>query len=239
MIQAPEILSRIQNGADSITQFEVDMTDANLLAEELAAFSNTEGGMLLIGVDDNGVTVGLNNQQISRIKQLISNAADENVKPPVYPFTEIVEIGGKRIVVVSARKGESRPYQTSKGHFFSKSGSDRRKMSSEELRRLFAASQRLFADEEALAGSTVGDINSETVYDFLDKDNPDVLEELKRSNLSAETVFTNLGLLNDGVMTLAGNLLFGKVPSRFTPSFYVDCVHFAGDSVDVDHFIDK
>jgi len=41
MMQAPEILSRIQNGADSITQFKVDMTDANLLAEELVAFSNT------------------------------------------------------------------------------------------------------------------------------------------------------------------------------------------------------
>ena len=40
-------------------------------------------------------------------------------------------------------------------------------------------------------------------------------------------------------MTLEGNLLFGKVLTRLPPSFYVDCVHFAGDSVDVDHFIDK
>jgi len=239
MMQAPEILSRIQSSADSVTQFKVDVTDANRLAEELVAFSNAEGGMLLIGVDDNGVAVGLDNDQIGRINQLIGNTSNENVKPPVYPLTEIVEVEGKRIIVVTVRKGESRPYQTSKGLFYCKSGSDKRKMSSEELRRLFAASQRLFADEESLAGSTVGDINSEAVYDFLNKDNPDILEELKRDTLSAETVFTNLGLLNDGVMTLAGNLLFGKVPSRFTPSFYVDCVHFAGDSVDVAHFIDK
>lgn len=239
MMQIPEVLSRIQQGEDSVTQFKVDITDANRLAEELVAFSNAEGGMLLIGVDDNGSTVGLDNKQISRINQLISNTANENVKPPIYPLTEIVEIAGKRIIVVNVRKGESRPYQTSKGLFLSKSGSDKRKMSTEELRRLFAASQRLFADEEALVGSTPGDINSEAVYDFLSKDNPDILEELKRNTLSAETVFTNLGLLNDGVMTLAGNLLFGKVPSRFTPSFYIDCVHFAGNAVDVDHFIDK
>lgn len=239
MMQIPEVLSRIQQGEDSVTQFKVDITDANRLAEELVAFSNAEGGMLLIGVDDNGSTVGLDNKQISRINQLISNTANENVKPPIYPLTEIVEIAGKRIIIVNVRKGESRPYQTSKGLFLSKSGSDKRKMSTEELRRLFAASQRLFADEEALAGSTPGDINSEAVYDFLSKDNPDILEELKRNTLPAETVFTNLGLLNDGVMTLAGNLLFGKVPSRFTPSFYIDCVHFAGNAVDVDHFIDK
>ena len=111
MMQAPEILSRIQNGANSVTQFKVDMIDVNLLAEELAAFSNSEGGMLLIGVDDNGVTVGLDNQQISRINQLISNAADENVKPPVYPFTEIIEVEDKRIIVVNVRKGGSRPHK--------------------------------------------------------------------------------------------------------------------------------
>ena len=239
MMQAPDVFSRIQQGEDSVTQFKVDITDANRLAEELVAFSNTEGGMLLIGVDDDGTCPGLDNKQISRINQLISNTANENVKPPIYPLTEIVEIDDKRIIVINVRKGESRPYQTSKGLFLCKSGSDKRKMSSEELRRLFAASQRLFADEEVLGGSDLGDINSEAVYDFLDKDNPDILEELKRNTLSAATVFTNLGLLNDGVMTLAGNLLFGKVPSRFTPSFYIDCVHFAGDDVDVDYFIDK
>ena len=97
----------------------------------------------------------------------------------------------------------------------------------------------MFADVESQAGSTVGDINSEAVYGFLDKDNPDILEELKRDNLSAETVFTNLGLRDDGVMTFLRNLLFGKVPSRFILSYDVDCVHFAGDSLDVDHFIDK
>lgn len=40
-------------------------------------------------------------------------------------------------------------------------------------------------------------------------------------------------------MTLAGNLLFGKTPQQFAPSFYIDCVHFDGDDIDVDRFIDK
>ena len=182
MMLVPEILSRIQQGEDSVTQFKIDVTDANRLAEELVAFSNTEGGVLLIGVDDNGRVTGLDNPQISRLNQLISNTANENVKPPVYPLTEIVEIDKKRIIVVSVRKGEGRPYQTSKGLFLCKSGSDKRKMSSEELRRLFAASQRLFADEEMLGNSDISDINSEAVYDFLDKDynTPHILDHSLR-----------------------------------------------------------
>ncbi len=238
-MQAPEVLSRIKRGEDSVTQFKVDIKDANRLAEEFVAFSNAEGGILLIGVDDTGNIVGLDEQQIGRINQLISNTANENVKPPIYPLTGIVEICDKRIIVINVRKGISRPYQTGKGLFLTKSGSDKRKMSSDELRRLFAASQRLFADEEVLNDSVLGDINSEAVYAFLDKDNPDILEELKQNTLSSETVFTNLGLLNDGMMTLAGNLLFGKLPQRFAPSFYIDCVHFSGNSVDAERFIDK
>jgi predicted HTH transcriptional regulator len=239
MMQAPEILSRIQQGEDSTTQFKVDVTDANRLAEELVAFSNAEGGMLLIGIDDTGVPAGLNDKQISRLNQLISNTANENVKPPIYPFTEIVELQGKKIIAISIRKGTARPYQTGKGLFLTKPGSDKRKMSAEELRRLFAASQRLFADEEILNGSAIGDINAEAVYDFLSKDNPDILEDLNKGTLSIDVVLENLGVLSDGAMTLAGNLLFGKIPSRFTPSFYIDCVHFAGDHIDGDRFIDK
>ncbi len=198
-----------------------------------------EGGVLLIGVDDKGTVIGLDNQQLSRLNQLISNTANENVKPPVYPLTDIVEVQNKKIVAVHVRKGAARPYQTSKGVFLTKSGSDKRKMSTEELRRLFATSQRLFADEEILYGSAIGDINTEAVYDFLQKDNPDILEDLKKDTLSTRVVFQNLGLLSEGAMTLAGNLLFGKVPARFTPSFCIDCVHFVGDSIDAEHFIDK
>lgn len=238
-MQALEILERISNGEDSTTQFKADVTDANRLAEELVAFSNAEGGLLLIGVGDDRTVTGLDDAQIIRIIQLLSNTANENVKPPIYPLTEILDIQGKRIIAVSVRKGESRPYQTCKGVYFTKSGSDKRKMSPEELRRLFAESSRLFADEEALPRSDITDLNTEAFYDFLNTDNRNVYEELKQGKLTLATVLQNLDLLRDGHLTLAGNLIFGKTPQRFSPSFYVDCVHFDGDDISVNSFITK
>lgn len=238
-MQAPEILERIRNGEDSATQFKQDVTDANRLAEEMVAFSNAQGGLLLIGVSDDGTVNGLDDAQISRLNQLVSNAANENVKPPIYPLTEIMEIQGKRVIAVSVRKGISRPYQTSKGVYFTKSGSDKRKMSPEELRRLFAESERLFADEEALLKTNITDLNSEAFYAFMDTDNHDIYEELKQGKLELVTVLQNLELLRDEHLTLAGNLIFGKTPQRFSPSFYVDCVYFDGNDVAVDSFINK
>lgn len=238
-MQTLEILERIQRGEDSTTQFKQDITDANRLAEELVAFSNAEGGVLLIGVADDGVIVGLDDAQISRINQLVSNTASENVKPPIYPLTDILAIHGKRLIAASIRKGDSKPYQTSKGFYLTKSGSDKRRMSPDELRRLFAESHRLFADEEALENSDITDLNAESFYAFLDADNQEVYEDLKHGKLELGNVLQNLGLLRDTHLTLAGNLIFGKTPYRFSPSFYMDCVNFDGDDVDVDNFIAK
>ncbi len=238
-MQAPEIPERIRKGEDTTTQFKQDVTDANRLAEEMVAFSNAQGGLLLIGVSDNGTIDGLDDAQISRLNQLVSNTANENVKPPIYPLTEILMIQGKRIMAVSVRKGISRPYQTSKGVYFTKSGSDKRKMSPEELRRLFAESDRLFADEEVLLRSQVGDINPEAVYAFLEQDNPAIADELRQGDLQFVTVLENLELVKQGHLTLAGNLIFGKLPQRYTPSFYVDCVHFDGNDVGAEDFIAK
>jgi predicted HTH transcriptional regulator len=238
-MQTPEIRERINNGEDSTTQFKQDITDANRLAEEMVAFSNAEGGTLLIGVADDGAIVGLDDSQISRINQLVSNTANENVKPPIYPLTEVLSVDGQRIIAVSVRKGDSKPYQTSKGIYLTKSGSDKRRMSADELRRLFAESQRLFADEEILSRSQIGDLNTEAFYTFLEKDNPAIAEELRLGSLQLVTVLENLELINQGHLTLAGNLVFGKLPQKYTPSFYVDCVHFNGNDVGCADFIAK
>ncbi|MEZ5478524.1 MAG: ATP-binding protein [Thiolinea sp.] len=183
-MQLPEIQERIRNGEDSTTQFKRDVTDANRLAEEMVAFANAQGGVLLIGVDDDGLVSGLDDAQISRLNQLISNTASENVKPPIYPLTELLEIQGKRLMVVNIRRGEARPYQTSKGIYFTKSGSDKRRMSPEELRRLFAETARLFADEEVLPRTDITDLNAEAFMIFCRLMTPLFMKNSSRASCS-------------------------------------------------------
>lgn len=238
-MEAIELIERISNGEDSFTQFKREVTDANKLADELTAFSNAEGGLILIGVDDDGSIVGLSNEVIGKLNQLIGNTSNENVRPPIYPLTEIVEISEKKIVVINVRKGSSKPYQTIKGIYWTKSGSDKRKMSSEELRRLFAESKRLYADEEILDGSSIVDLNTELFYAFLEKEDLRVFEDLTQGKLDLETVLENRELFKESSLTLAGNLFFGKSPQRFSPSFYIDCVYFDGLDTSVSSFISK
>ena len=68
------------------------------------AFSNAEGGALIIGVGDNGAISGLSQKDIQRLNQLISNTANENVKPPVYPLVEVETIQDKTVMIIHVKK---------------------------------------------------------------------------------------------------------------------------------------
>jgi len=234
-----ELISRISNGEDSFTQFKENITNSDKLSEELVAFSNAKGGILIIGVSDNTDVSGLSNDDIRRLNQLIGNVINSKITPPIYPLVEIKIIDNKKILIVTISEGINKPYSTNKGIYLTKAGSDKRKISPEELRRLFAESKKLFADEEIIPNSDITDINTELFYQFLLIDNPQILDKLKQGILTLENLLENRDLLRDKYLTLAGNLIFGITPQRYCPSFYIDCVYFDGDDISVDKFISK
>jgi predicted HTH transcriptional regulator len=235
-----ELLERIANGEDSFTQFKRETIKSKELAKEFVAFSNAEGGIIIFGVvDKTSEIVGLTKNEVEEIGQLIGNCANENVKPPIHPLMQNISIDDKRLIVVTIKNGVNKPYATSSGEYYIKSGSDKKKISHEELRRLFAESKRLFADEEVISDSSINDLNTELFYKFLQKDNPSILENLQSGKLNLQTILNNYNLMKEDKLTLAGNLLFGINIKRFTPSFYIDCCHFRGDDISSNNYISE
>jgi predicted HTH transcriptional regulator len=234
-----DLIKKISNGEDSYTQFKVDITNANKLAGELVAFSNARGGLLIIGVDDKGNVVGLENEDIRRLNQLIGNVINSHVVPPIYPLVKIENIEDKKIILVEIDEGSNKPYSTNAGVYLTKAGSDKRKISPQELRRLFAQSKELYADEEILPKTDITDINSELFMQFLKRDNEKIYEDVKLRKLSFSKTLENRELLRNGHLTLAGNLIFGLEPQQFCPLFYVDCCYFNGLDVSVNSYISE
>jgi predicted HTH transcriptional regulator len=128
-MKTTELKDKIANGEDSFTQFKEQAVSARDLAKELVAFSNAEGGVIIFGVADDGEIKGLNGVEIEKIGQLIGNTANENVKPPIYPLIQNFSIDEKKLVVAFIRKGVNRPYATSSGDYYTKSSSDKKKIS--------------------------------------------------------------------------------------------------------------
>ena len=145
----PDLLAQIALGEDSSRQFKADIRNAESLAAEMAAFANSAGGTILIGVADDGASPGLALDDVSRINQLISNAASQLVRSPLIVLTENVVLeSGRVVIVLRVPAGLDKPYFDKNGVIWLKCGADKRRVNSkEELRRLFQISDQFHADE--------------------------------------------------------------------------------------------
>jgi predicted HTH transcriptional regulator len=233
------ILEKIKNGEDSYTQLKETAIRSQSLAREMVAFSNSDGGIIIFGVSDNKEIKGLNQETIEKLRQLTANVANENIRPPIYPLIEIITVDGLDIIALTISKGSHKPYSTRSGEYYIKSGSEKKIISPEELKRLFVQSNYLYTDEEINLKTTINDLNTELFYQFLEKEDIRVFEELKNELLTLTTVLENRELLRDHCLTLSGNLIFGKTPQKFNPSFYIDCVYFNGQDVTANQFLSK
>jgi len=234
-----ELIEKISNGEDSYTQFKQQIISSKDLAKEFVAFSNANGGIIIFGVDDDENIVGLEKEDVEKLGQLIGNVGQENVKPPIHPLTQNITIDGKRVVIVTVESGFAKPYKTSSGIYYTKSGADKKIMSDEELKRLFSEPKGLYADEEILAKTTINDLNQQLYYFYLEKKNINIFKQVQKGVLNFENILENEMISRDNHLTLAGNLIFGINPQRFSPMFYIDCCYFDGNEIYVNKFISK
>jgi len=220
-----EIISR---GEDTVTQFKEHIISADQLPQELIAFSNSMGGKIIVGVTDDGIIKGLTDSAIQRLNQLISNTATENVKPQVFPGTEIVPIDHKKILVITIPYGSNKPYCTHKGIYYAKSGADKRKIYPDELKRLFQESGKLYADEMILKNASFDDIDFVLFQQFYEKKYRVPFEDDRET---FPRMFENLNLASGGFLNVAGILLFGKNPMKYFPLSQVTAVSFVGNHI--------
>jgi len=99
------------------------------LARDLAAFANSSGGKILLGVRDDGKVVGVRDS--NHLRAQIQDIA-RNCDPPIRILVEAV---GK-VVVITVRESENKPVQCREGFFWRQGGSTQ-KLSRDEIRDFF------------------------------------------------------------------------------------------------------
>ncbi len=225
-------------GEDSTRQFKSDIRNGESLASEMAAFANADGGIIFIGVADDGAIPGLSMKDVSRINLLISNAASQMVRSPLSVLTENVALeNGRIIIVLTVPKGIDKPYFDKNGVIWLKSGADKRRVNSkEELRRLFQITDQFHADE----------LPTKAGLDALDKLRfREYLKEVHKqqypdSKTELFRLLQNLNLATEtGVLNLAGLLLFAERPERFKPQFIIKAVSYPGDEIHASRYLDS
>lgn len=132
-MESIEILQIIQQGESSKVQFKEKLPHTDSLAHELIAFSNSKGGVIVIGVNDKtGALNGLTFAEIQDYNQKLVNTASQSVFPPVIIDTEVLTVSGDNIMMVYVSEGISKPYKDRLGTIYLKNGSDKRRVTSND-----------------------------------------------------------------------------------------------------------
>lgn len=101
------VLRLIEQGEGLSLDFKFAVNDSLKIARSLVAFANTEGGVLLIGVKDNGVVAGI---RTAEEYYMVEAAAQVYSVPPVIFSSKEWNVKGKKVLEIRVRKSETPPH---------------------------------------------------------------------------------------------------------------------------------
>ena len=208
------LLELIAQGENSSIEFKQVEVRPESLAKELVAFSNTLGGVVLIGVDDNGQIIGT--QARPNIEEWVANVVRNNIIPAICPKIESYKTDDKTVIVIQVDKGPDKPYQSIDGKYWLRVGSTNRMATKEELSRLFQQAGLVHYDIASVDRTNISDLDERKLNDYWQDYygiNYRQLEESERLKL-----LLNADILTERdqthLVTVGGLLIFGFEPQK-------------------------
>ena len=244
------LIRRIRLGEDSTLELKrvllsgdrVTSPHRNEFADELAAFANSRGGTLVLGVDDATREVfGIPLEYLDAVEGWGREICNDSVRPALdvdILKLELPDAAGTLVPVIRIDIASSLFVHKSPGGYFRRIGSSKREMTAEFLARLFqerSQSRMIRFDESLVPRTEPGDLNYLLTRRFLREDSSkeDVTEAVARK----------LRLVSDDAddvarLTLAGVLLGTRNPQQWLPHTYIQAVSYAGERTDADYQTD-
>lgn len=213
--------SIIQSGEGYNAEFKIRVPNKlKELSEEICAFANAAGGVLLIGVGDDNVIHGveIDNGKRSAIQNSL-NEINPHIPTTLYP----VDVENKTVWVIEVNSGSQKPYILS-GAIYVRQGPNTQKLTTvEQMRDFFQQSDRIYFDEAPCHN-----------FDPLVNIDNSWFEEFRAQSglsktISQEQIIQNLKLvLPEGSIKTGGVLFFGSAPEQFIETAVIRCIAFEG-----------
>lgn len=207
------IKSLIKEGESDQLEFK-EIVRKDEIARILCSFLNGNGGRVLVGVKDNGETVGIEDAEKYRVEleDYLVNAI-----VPTAPITVSVEnTDDKEILLLKVWSGSKQPYLFD-GAIYYRKGSQTMKASSSEISKLIHNRQdsELHWERQAALGVDLEDLDLNLIHKTI----KEISSKSVNNEFSDDPIqfLTYYGLYHSGDLTNAAVVLFAKTPSRFLP----------------------
>lgn len=235
-----ELLAKIGLGEDSVLELKevafsgnkVKAPHRDALADELASFANSKGGICVLGVKDRTrEVVGIPIERLDRVEAFVSEICNDSIEPPLVAHIERVllpDASGAAVPVLTVDVPRSLFVHQSPGGYLIRLGSSKRKVGPEWLARLFqqrSQSRLVRFDETPVAGALISDLVPSLWSRF----------RTSRTRDSDNDFLSKLGIArpeDSGAPrpTVAGVLIASTDPRRWLPDAFVQAVAYRGTS---------
>ncbi|HRV05090.1 MAG: Divergent AAA domain protein [candidate division TA06 bacterium ADurb.Bin131] len=197
----------------------------------ISAFTNSDGGIIYLGVDDRGNTVGLDNRKAKKLLEDLPNKIKNRLG--ITAFVTVEEKEGKKIIRIEVPKSHS-PVSY-EGKFYIRTGTTTQELSGLEL--------SSFLLEKA--GDTWDSLPSNANFNELDIETIKQFKNLAKQKLPLVDEDSNLEILlkklklitDDNKITNAGVMLFSKNPQKYFINAYTKIGRFKDDITILDTVI--
>jgi ATP-dependent DNA helicase RecG len=224
-----ELRNQLLLGEDSTRQFKREPSADVKMAGEIVAFANSGGGVIFVGVEKDGTIAGLSGKEAEEVGENMAKVAWDSVRPPFSILTKSIPTSDGIVVAIEISDGASKPYCDNKGVYWVKNGPDKRRVQSpEELARLFQSGEKLYAESQVVAASTLEDFDHDRFVRFFEAKYSEKPPSRSQESEAYQRILENLELVHSGRMTVAGLLLFGKRLPVVLPEMKIDALWFKG-----------
>ena len=197
------------------------------LANEIASFANANGGIIVVGITDDGKIEGFNPYGIKKLNECQKVVTSYLKTTPSYKI-EIIKVKNFKneddnILLFYIEPAMNNIIRNNKDEVYCRQGDSSIKLTSDQVRSLeYDRKERNF-ETELLIDSSIDDIDNEMAEHY---------RQCLNTDSSIEEVLKARGFLRekDGSLhfTKAGMLLFGKNPTVYLPSARVRVIKFEG-----------
>ena len=220
-----ELKKLISQGESETLEFKKSVADWKTIVRTVAAFSNSRGGKIIIGVSDSGKLSGVKSGR--NTVENLTNQILQNTDPKAHPRISAEKISGKNIIVIAVKESSDH-LVLAFGRPFKRVGKSTVKMSRDEYENLILEKHKdkLRFGKQICKGAFIKDIDKEKLIWFVRE-----AKKQRGLNISEDAlpidVLMQLKLVQDGKLVNAALLLFGRKP-KFIQS-EVKCIRFDGN----------
>ena len=221
-VDESEIKTLIQHGSGERVAFVHERSAKAALAETLLAFANTRGGVAVLGITRAGAVRGLRNPETEIEKAL--SAALQITPPLVLPIPVSAQIDGRVVVTVEVPDGLPHVYSL-QDRYLCRDGAKNQAMKAAQVQELMVQRGVLALEAQVAAAATLEDLDWSQANIYANRlpgfQELEVQEILRRRGCIAS---------EDGTQrpTIAGMLLFGRLPVPETTHASITAVRYAG-----------